>query len=62
MISRFSVLVTGVSLFGCLSLLEPVNASRLASEMGFNSPKMSAVTINIEFQDLASNKKKRGIN
>ena len=62
MITRFSALVTGVSLPGYLSFLEPVNARRLASEMGFNSAKVNAVKRNIESQNLASNYKIKGEN
>ena len=60
MITRFLILVSGVSLFGCLSFLEPAIAGRLASEMGFNPSKENTVTLNIESQNLASNHKRKG--
>ena len=62
MIAKLFTLVTVVSLFGCILLIEPTNAGRLASDIGFHLPKTDTVTPNNERHVLASNHKKKGSN
>ena len=62
MITRISTLVTGVSLFWWLSLLEPANAGRVASEMSINPRKTNVGATIIESQDLVFSHKIKGEN